>query len=106
MRRAFVKVYTQEIEDFVKQHYKGITVPELAKLIEEEFSQPVDVGRLTSYLKLRNMSNGVDTRIGSEKWSEIRRQGFKKRDVMLRTIRPTMDAAIRAIEKEFSNKEN
>lgn len=94
-----VKFLTQEIIDYIHANYKGIIVPELAKEIEKEFGQPVNVNYLRAYLKNRKMSNGVDTRIGSEKWSEIRRSGFKKRDVYLRTITPTMNAAIRAMKK-------
>lgn len=94
-----VKFLTQEIMDYIHANYKGIIVPELAKEIEKEFGQPVNEALLRGYLKRNKMSNGVDTRIGSEKWSEIRRSGFKKRDVQIRTIKPTMDAAIRAMEK-------
>ena len=98
-----VKFLTQEIIDYIHANYKGIIVPELAKEIEKEFGQPVNAALLRGYLKRNKMANGVDTRTGSEKWSEIRRQGFRKRDVQIWTIRPAMDAAIRAIEKEFNN---
>jgi hypothetical protein len=100
-----VKFLTQEIIDYIHANYKGVIVPELAKMIEKEFGQPVNADLLRFYLKNRKMSNGVDTRIGSKKWSEIRRSGFKKKDVYLKTITPTMKAAIQAIEKEFSKLE-
>lgn len=84
-----VKILTQEIIDFIMANYKGNTVPELAKMLEKEFNQEFDAGKLRSWLKDRHLSNGVDTRLGSPKFKEIHEKKFKKKYVQLKTITQT-----------------
>lgn len=94
-----VKIFTQEMYDFIMANYKGHTVPELAKMMEKEFGQAVDVHQLRSWLKLRKLRNGVDTRLGSQKHLEIRRQKFQKKDVYISAIYAAQKDALEKIRK-------
>ena len=99
-----VKIFTQEIYDFILVNYKGNTVPELAKMIEKEFGQEGDVYKLKSWLKSRKLRNGVDTRLGSAKHCEIRRQKFQKKDVYMSAIYAAQKDAIEKINKSKGEK--
>ena len=81
-----VKIFTQEMLDFILENYKGRTVDELAVMFDNEFKTKIRVQSLRRWLKDRRLSNGVNTRFGSEKFKEIRKSKFRKKHVKTNTI--------------------
>lgn len=53
--------YTEEMQQFIQEHYKDVSVKELASMFNERFKMEISNSAMKSYLKNRKMKSGRPT---------------------------------------------
>ena len=74
------RIFTDEIESFIRKHVKGLLNKELTKLVNEEFDTQYTVGQIRNYKARNKLSSGIETTF--KKGQVPFNKGMKQSDYM------------------------